>query len=250
MNFHITSTTEIVRKMNTEETEIESPKDLSSETPAENSSSSEDSENLTTEEVVSEAERDADFSALDENQGASAIGLAKVRELEAAVQENKEKYLRALADFENYKKRALKDRSDLLKYQGERVFTDLLDVIDSFERALSYDGAQMGEFKQGIELIYKLFNDFLAKWEVRGESAIGQVFDPNIHAALSQIPAEDVEPGQVVNELKKAYFYKDKLLRPAEVVVAVEVVQASNEESNLDSEEAGTGTSDEELQEE
>jgi molecular chaperone GrpE len=148
------------------------------------------------------------------------------------VKEVQEKYLRALADLENYKKRTLKERSDLLKYQGERVFTDLLEVIDNFDRAiessgnyeLSDDGKQLLE---GLQLIHRMFVQVLEKWQVRGESAVGQQFDPQKHDAISQLPSTDFKPGEVMNELEKGYYYKDKLIRPAKVVVATAPVEAA-----------------------
>lgn len=179
--------------------------------------------------------RDADFSQLDEEidpagkgkaeDGASAEAPGLSKELEKAkaeAAENHDKYLRALAEFENYKKRALKERSDLLKYQGDRIFTELLEVIDNFERALQHSDADAAKFKEGVQLIHRGFLNVLEKWQVRAQSAVGAVFDPSKHAAISKIPAAPgTVPGTIVDELKKAYFYKDKLLRPAEVVVAL-----------------------------
>ncbi|MCB0330509.1 MAG: nucleotide exchange factor GrpE [Bdellovibrionales bacterium] len=176
--------------------------------------------------------RDADFSFFnrksDKGADDSAQGSSGNSEPGASteqVRELQEKYLRALADFDNYKKRAVKERSDLLKYQGERVFIDLLEVIDNFDRALeassnyelSEDGKQLQE---GISLIHRQFLQVLEKWQVKGESALGEPFDPNKHEAISQMPSDDFPSGSVMNELEKAFYYKDKLLRPAKVVVA------------------------------
>ena len=128
-----------------------------------------------------------------------------------------------LADFDNFKKRTLKERSDLIKYQGEKVFVDIVEVLDDLERAIEFSGADPEKLKSGLELIRKNFVERLGKWEVRSESAIGADFDPTKHAAISQIASEGAKVGAVIGELKKAYFYKDKLLRPAEVVVAAAV---------------------------
>lgn len=163
---------------------------------------------------------DADFSALE---GESLTGEestpspgATKRELD----EYREKYLRALAELENYKKRALKDRSDLLKYQGERVLYDLLEVVDNFELALQHTKSDPEKLREGIEMIYKQFVEMLGKWSVKSESGMGKEFDPAKFSAISRVPVHDAAPGTIINELKKAYFYKDKLLRPGEVVVA------------------------------
>ena len=148
---------------------------------------------------------------------------AQLPSLEDQLREAEEKHLRCLAEFDNFRKRALKERSDLLKYQGERIFQDLLDIVDNFDLAVSHQDCDLEQMKQGLNLIHQMFQSFLNKWEVKGVSAIGQSFDPNCQNAISTAPAaEGLQPGQVIAELKKAFFYKDKLLRPGEVIVAVE----------------------------
>ena len=158
---------------------------------------------------------------------------AEVEKLSAEVADRHDKYLRALADCENYKKRTLKERSELLKYQGEKVFLDLVDVLDDFERAMEHVDAEPGQFKSGIELIYKNFLGVMDKWGVKGESAVGTQFDPTKQNALSKIPVPDKPAGTVISELKKAYFYKDKLLRAGAVVVADSLPEAKPEEATL-----------------
>jgi molecular chaperone GrpE len=175
-------------------------------------------------------ERDVDFSQLEvgddgtivaadggEVQSVPSPDLAQIIAERADFQD---KYLRALADAENIRKRAIKERSELIKYQGEQIVTDLLAVVDDFELALANSGTELDKFKQGVEMIHKRFIDVLGKWDVRGESAIGQQFDPNRHEALSKVAVPDAVSGSVVNELKKTFFYKDKLIRPGQVVVA------------------------------
>lgn len=149
----------------------------------------------------------------------------KVTEVELVkkeAQDNHERYLRALADFENYKKRAIRERSELLRYQGESVFSDLLEVVDNLERAVMNRDVDKDQLLEGIEMIYKQFQEVLSRHNVKGESAVGKPFNPEIHQALSQVPSNDHKPGSVVSELKKPYFYKDKLIRVGQVVVAAE----------------------------
>ena len=178
---------------------------------------------------------DADFSVLDEENKTQYTGdralLADFERMKAENDENKDKYIRALAEMENYKKRSLKERSDLLKYQGEKVLLDMLEIIDNLELAIQYAEADPGKVREGLDLIHKRFREILAKWDVKAESGLDKEFDPSKHNALSKVPVEGKKAGTVVNELKKAYFYKDKLLRPAEVVVADEPKVASNEAS-------------------
>ena len=146
----------------------------------------------------------------------------EVEDLKLQLQDNKDKYLRALAEHDNYMKRSLRERSEYLRYQHKPVLFDLLNVVDNLERALEHAQADPAKVKEGVELIYKMFLDLLNKWEVRGESALGQLFDPTKHSALSRIKSGEVPAGTVLSQFKKAYFYKDQLLRAADVVVAVE----------------------------
>lgn len=192
-----------------------------------------------------EQERDADFSALEESDdragNSQGKGSGQTSELKAELAELKDKYLRSLAELENYKKRALKERSDLIKYQGEKVLSDMLEIGDNLDLALKHSEADPEKLKSGVALIHKMFMDTLSRWEVRSDSALGKEFDPNKHSALSKVPVDDAKPGTVINELKKAYFYKDKLLRPAHVVVADEKPKANQSEQAKVSEEEGEG---------
>lgn len=146
----------------------------------------------------------------------------QIAKLQEEVQQIQDRYLRALADLENFKKRSLKERSEMLKYQGEQLVGDLLTVADNLELAIQYKDADPNQLKSGLEMIYKSLCDVFSKWDIRAETAVGKSFDPTKHSAISKVPAHDVDPGQVVSELKKVYFYKDKMLRVGEVVVAVE----------------------------
>ncbi len=183
--------------------------------------------------------RDADFKALDtematgnKKQLDAAQLVDKVNKLEAELgqvkeesRKNREDYLRALADLENYKKRAMRDRSDLLKYQGEQVLFDIISVADDFERAAEHLDAEPAQLKAGIQMIQKRLLDILSKWEVVGVSRLGETFDPAMFHAISKVAGTTAAPGTIVSELKKAYTYKDKLLRVGEAVVAAEAEQ-------------------------
>jgi molecular chaperone GrpE len=136
--------------------------------------------------------------------------------------ESKDRYLRLMADFENFKKRSLKEHSEILKYSGERLVVDLLEVLDNLELALAHSSAEYEKLKQGLEMVHKMFVERLGRWEIRGETSVGKDFDPQRHAAISRVPGGASKPGTIVGELKKPYFYKDKLIRVGEVVVAAE----------------------------
>ena len=145
---------------------------------------------------------------------------SKIAALQAEVADLKDKYLRSLAEFENFRKRTIKERSELIKYQGEKIIADLLDVSDNLERAVEGSQGDLESLREGLPLIYKGFIDTLGKWEIRSESATGKPFDPAKHRALSKVAVNDAPPGTVIREFRKTFFYKDKLLRPGEVVVA------------------------------
>jgi molecular chaperone GrpE len=176
-------------------------------------------------------EQDTEFvgAESDEGQTAGTRESEELAALKAEVLDLRDKYLRALADFENFRKRSQKERSDLLKYQGEYLVVDLLEVKDSFERALENPGSDLEKFKEGVRLIDKQFADVLGKWDVRGESSIGKEFDPNRHRAIGKAKVEGQKPNTVIGELKRPYLYKDKLIRVGEVMVSEAPAESSTD---------------------
>jgi molecular chaperone GrpE len=152
------------------------------------------------------------------NEGQGGAPVDGTQSLEAELADAKDRYLRLAADFENFKRRALKEQSELLKYQGEKIVVDMLEVLDNLELALSHSSASQDSLKTGLEMVHKLFVEKLGKWQIRGESSVGAQFDPQKHAAISRVPG--AESGVIVGELKKPYYYKDKLIRCGEVIVA------------------------------
>lgn len=145
-----------------------------------------------------------------------------IQSLRAEVKENYDKYLRALAEVENQKKRNLKERSDLLRYAGENLARDLLEVVDNLGRAVSQkpETGVGEEFFTGIEMIHSQLVSVLDRHGIKGESSLGEPFDPNKHQAMTMVPTALHPVGTVIEEFRKAYYFKDKLLRPAQVVVA------------------------------
>lgn len=145
--------------------------------------------------------------------------------LEKENKENYDKYLRAIAELENFKKRATKERSELLKYAGESIVVDLLDVLDDLDRAVNIDPAKLGtpqEVIEGVRMIRGRFAAVLKKHSVEVKEAAGEKFDPLCHEALTTVSTKDHPPGTVMEQLRKAYVFKDKLIRTAQVVVSKE----------------------------
>ena len=143
--------------------------------------------------------------------------------------ENFDKYLRAVAELENFKRRSAKERADLLRYAGEGLARDILDVVDDLERALSQPAAGE-EFSKGIKLIYDRFLNILDRHSIKPDSGLGTMFDPKKQEAIASLPTLDKPPGTVLEEFRKAYFFRDKVLRHGQVVVATEPSQASQTE--------------------
>lgn len=134
-------------------------------------------------------------------------------------------YLYLRAEFDNYKKNVIKERSDLIKYAGERLAYDLLNVLDIFDKALNTEvtSENFKSFKDGVELTASELNKTLEKYGIREIKSLGEKFDPNFHEALTQAPSDEYEPGTVIDVFKKGYKYQDKTLRPAQVVVSKEM---------------------------
>lgn len=144
------------------------------------------------------------------------------QKLQEQVEKFKNDYLYLRAEFENYKRNAIKERSDLMKYGGERFIRDLLDVVDNFERALQVqlNADNFLTYKQGVEMTAQELKALLQKHSVIEVATHGVPFDPMVHEALGAEPTESVEPGHVLHVFKKPYKLHDKLIRTGQVVVA------------------------------
>jgi molecular chaperone GrpE len=127
---------------------------------------------------------------------------------------------RSQAEFENARKRAAKEQQEFRDFAIADAIKAFLPAIDSFERALNAPASQSGEFRNGVELIYKQLQDALSKLGVRPVAAKGERFDPRVHEAIEMVETGEVPDHQVMDELQRGYKLKDRLLRPALVRVA------------------------------
>lgn len=138
--------------------------------------------------------------------------------------ENWEKFVRLTAEFDNYKKRAARDRSEAIRYANESLLESLLPTLDNFEMAMSaVDNAtvdSLESLKQGISMVHKQLRDVIKESGMEEIDAANQPFDPAWHEAVSQQESDDVPEGQVLQQIRKGYKLKDRLIRPANVVVA------------------------------
>ena len=128
------------------------------------------------------------------------------------------KYLRLMADFQNYKRRAEKEKGDIYAYANEKLVTQLLDVIDSFERALMHEAADES-FAEGMRMIFKQLTGVLEKAGLEEIDALGQDFDPNFHKAVMMEDNADYESGKVTEVMQKGYLLNKKVIRPSMVKV-------------------------------
>jgi molecular chaperone GrpE len=126
---------------------------------------------------------------------------------------------RLQAEFDNARKRAVREQQDFREYAAADVIRNFLPILDSFERALKA-GGDAGDFRSGVELIYRQFQDALQKSGVQPVAAAGEVFDPRVHEAIEMVDTTELPDHQVLEELQRGYKYKDRLLRPAMVRVA------------------------------
>jgi len=146
----------------------------------------------------------------------------KVAELEKQIEAMNDKYLRLSAEFDNYRRRTLKEKMELTKTAGESILVNILPVIDDFERAIGSmeQGLESTAVKDGVELIYGKFKEFLNQNGVKEIEANGTEFDTDLHEALTKIPAPSDElKGKVVDVIQKGYVLNDKVIRFAKVVV-------------------------------
>lgn len=150
------------------------------------------------------------------------FSMAKGRELMGKIKDEHEKMLRAVADLENYKKRAAKEKEEMQKFGNEKLLKDFLPVFDNFDRALetAKSPADFESLRKGIEMTRKLFEDTLGKHGVRAFSAKGQVFDPNRHEAMTAAETTEMPPNHVHTEVLRGFTLNDRLVRPALVVVS------------------------------
>lgn len=166
---------------------------------------------------TSESTDDADITVEEAQQM-----IDEVNQLKTALEKEKKEYLFLRADFDNYRKRMLKDREELLRNAGEKVLKGLLPIVDDFERGLNAtkDATDADAVRQGMELIYNKLLKYLADNGVKPMESDGQPFDADLHEAIATIPAPDPSlKGKVVDTTTRGYMINDKVLRHAKVAV-------------------------------
>ena len=179
-------------------------------------------ENDAAEENSEDIDKEADEPSLDEDDAASEYNdtASQFEELEEKLNEANDKYLRLFAEFDNFRKRTAKEKTETYQNASVKCIEKLLTVIDSFERSLEADCTDEN-FKNGMQLIWGQLQNFLTQMNVTEVEALGAEFDPNVHNAIQQQEDTDYESNHVCAVLQKGYMLGDKLIRPAMVAVAV-----------------------------
>ena len=174
------------------------------------------------------AESVADSGAGDEVQiderVAPSSAEQEVGRLLQEVTEANDRMLRLQADFENFRKRALRERQEALQYGSQNLVKDLLSVVDNLDRAIDHarqsGGGDLQSLLQGVELVQRELIGMLAKHHVTEIDSLGEPFNPALHEAMAQVSETSVEPNSVVEVLQKGYQLRDRLVRPSRVVVS------------------------------
>jgi molecular chaperone GrpE len=143
-----------------------------------------------------------------------------IEQLKEQLRQEHEMYLRALADFENYRKRVESERTSAAQRGKREIILSLLELSDSFELALQHVGDTPSPLAEGLKAIYRRLQNLLEREGVTPIQSVGQKFDPRIHEAIDSVRSDKYEPGTVVEEFKKGYSWGDELLRPSRVRVA------------------------------
>ena len=178
--------------------------------------------NETTEEILDNKNQETQNQEV-QNESEAKESLSELDELKAKYEQLNDTYLRSRAEFENYRKRTLAEKAELIKNGGEKVLTNILGVIDDFERGLNAleTAEDIEAVKEGMTLVYNKLQSFLKQNGVAAIDTKDQVFDTDLHEAISMIPAPDESmKGKVVDCVQKGYFLNDKVIRFAKVVVA------------------------------
>lgn len=186
-----------------------------------------------------ETQNSAEETGADDRDSGSTDLAAELAEKEKEAAANYDKYVRAVAELDNYKKRAVKEKNEILKYGNEGIVKDILPFIDSLDRALEHAEASndIQAFKEGLKLIQDQLFSCLKKHGVEAIECAGRAFDPNFHEAMMQMESADHDENEVINEFQRGYMLNGRLLRPSKVCVCKKI----NKKNNVDNQTGENG---------
>lgn len=226
-------------KMNLSDEKNQTPDNLNdnnqNEKDLEEKSVTSDQINETSEEISNKSETQEKSEEKGEKELSEMEKLQnEINQLKEEVNQWKDKFLRKMAEFDNYKKRVEQDQIQLIKYANEKLIKDLLPIIDDFERSLTFskDELKNNSILQGVEMVYNKLMKILSDYGLKKIEALNQPFDFNYHEALLQVPKDGVEPLTVIEEVEKGYLLNDKVIRHSKVIVSSEMNIEANPSDN------------------
>ena len=156
----------------------------------------------------------------------------ELKRIKEEAKDNHDRYLRTLAEFENFKKRIIREKEDYLKYANEELIKQILPIVDNLERAImhSNENSDSESVIEGVEMIHNQLLETLGKFGVSPVEAIDKPFDPNFHEAMMQVETDESPPNTVVTEIARGYTLNDRLLRPSLVAVSKSSTKDGHEE--------------------
>lgn len=191
-----------------------------------------------------EGEIDESVAESAETESPEAVEIPEIDKVRAEAVENRDRYLRAVAELDNFRKRTVKMRSETRDDTLRDVLLQIGPMLDNFRRALGQETEDVASFRQGIEIIFKQFNDILSGYGLIEIQADGQPFDPNLHEALAQVPSAEHPPGTVMQEMEKGYMLNDRVVRPTRVVVSTAMEDEGNNDGDQQADDQQAGIND------
>ncbi|GLX69187.1 nucleotide exchange factor GrpE [Paenibacillus glycanilyticus] len=175
---------------------------------------SNDQHNETIDEVIEEQQTEQQEESVQED--------SRLEELAKLAEENHQRYLRAQADFDNFRRRTQKEKEDLAQYASMKLIGQLLPVVDNFDRAVAAASANQDfdALAKGVDMIFRQLEQTLQQEGLKAMEAVGQPFNPEFHQAIMTVESDEHEEGIIVEEVQKGYVLKDRVLRPAMVKVS------------------------------
>ena len=196
------------------------------EASAEGSVESQDEAAEPCEQAATESQKEAAVESQEtaaesqEEAADEADGLAELEATRAEAAANYDRYVRAVAELDNYRKRTVRMRAEARDETLRDILLQVAPILDNLRRALRQETQEAELLKQGVELICGQFNDVLKGYGLAEIEAVGQPFDPEVHEALAEVPDDEHAPGTVIEEMEKGYKLNDKVVRYARVVVS------------------------------
>jgi molecular chaperone GrpE len=162
--------------------------------------------------------------------------MVKLQDAEKKAAENYDKYLRAVAELDNYRKRAIREKADAIRYGNENLLRDILPLVDGMDRALEHscNSEDFDAFKKGLKMLHGQLLGCLQKNGVEMIDTVGKDFDPNVHEAMMQVESADHEDSKVIDEYERGYLLNGRLLRPAKVSVCKRPSTGGDQENNCE----------------